>query len=564
MEEKQIEKMFIDSEYCVNEYFRQHILPRLEQHLSCRENSRLGTMATGFGVRSTFFPGEEYATDVTLSCPANDIDKTMQDLNRDAAFSHDLEVMAAGWRTAAVAKVGEERYRQLCNEAGGDIASSYINYRLMMKMVDYEVEKNPIKGSADYIFSEARKSSLLDLLSAPTSELQKFIDRKCVEKYDPGLLEQGAGKALGAVTDLVLLAPIAPASGGAASWGRLGKFIAVDMGFSAIEDVCERNDYDQNVSQLVSLGIFGSRRDVFVGFASQSTAVSPYGNDYVETANEQMSNKIIRRSSNNPFLLGGDSLVSPLGANAIQGYMQMPEIPDYTAQLRQAGELHFAIREKFGTHDHVPASEVEQQEGPVSERRQEQSVSGWGTALDSLGLSGFGDVGKNLGYVIAMLPDLLIGMFTGQTKRLNISDNLMPIAAIFGGMFVSNPMLKMLLIGLGGANLLNKAGHEALDHAGIVGDMPRQYKTYQDEALDRRIQHPVMQGNTLVADIDGVPMVLTVSDVAVDAYCKGALPLNTLCNAVLRAWDHRQELASQHYEEGVGEEQEIVRSRGLQ
>ena len=140
----------------------------------------------------------------------------------------------------------------------------------------------------------------------------------------------------------------------------------------------------------------------------------------------------------------------------------------------------------------------------------------------------------------------------------------MPIAAIFGGMFVSNPMLKMLLIGLGGANLLNKAGHEALDHAGIVGDMPRQYKTYQDEALDRRIQHPVMQGNTLVADIDGVPMVLTVSDVAVDAYCKGALPLNTLCNAVLRAWDHRQELASQHYEEGVGEEQEIVRSRGLQ
>ena len=86
----------------------------------------------------------------------------------------------------------------------------------------------------------------------------------------------------------------------------------------------------------------------------------------------------------------------------------------------------------------------------------------------------------------------------------------------------------------------------------------------RNEALDRRIQHPVMQGNTLVADIDGVPMVLTVSDVAVDAYCKGALPLNTLCNAVLRAWDHRQELASQHYEEGVGEEQEIVRSRSLQ
>ena len=65
-----------------------------------------------------------------------------------------------------------------------------------------------------------------------------------------------------------------------------------------------------------------------------------------------------------------------------------------------------------------------------------------------------------------------------------------------------------------------------------------------------------MQGNTLVADIDGVPLVLTVSDEAADAYYKGALPLNTLSNAVLRAWDSRQELAAQRYEQGVDEEQE--------
>ena len=209
------------------------------------------------------------------------------------------------------------------------------------------------------------------------------------------------------------------------------------------------------------------------------------------------------------------------------GSIQMPEIPDYTARLRQAGELHFAIREQFGEQEPSPASEVDQQQVQAVRTRQDQSVSGWGSLLDTLGLSGFGDVGKNLGYVIAMLPDLLIGMFTGQTKRLNISDNLMPIAAIFGGMFVSNPILKMMLIGLGGANLLNKAGHEALDHAGIETDMPRQYKACRDEALDRRIKNPAMQGNTLVADIDGVPLVLTVSDEAVDAYYKGALPLNT-------------------------------------
>jgi hypothetical protein len=191
-------------------------------------------------------------------------------------------------------------------------------------------------------------------------------------------------------------------------------------------------------------------------------------------------------------------------------------------------------------------------------------MQGWGNLVDKLGMTGFTDVFKNLGYVLAMLPDLLIGMFTGRTKSLNLKDNMMPIAAIIFGMFVRNPMLKMLLIGLGGANLLNKAGHEVLDHAGIKSDQPRQYKTYQDEVLDRRIKNPAMQGNTLIADIDGKPLVIPISDVAVDAYYKGALPLNTLSNAVLRAWDRQQETLAQNYEQGVAEEQQITRSRGIQ
>lgn len=563
MEDKQIDQMFIDSEYCVNEYFKRHIVPKLAFHQSCREERHLGTMAAGLGVGSVLLPGEEYAADVTLSCPANDIEATMNNMKRNQSFAQDLEVLASGWRTAALAKVGEDRYRQLCEEAGGDIAVSYISHRLLMKMVDYEVERNPIKGSADYIFSEARKSSLLDLLSVPTSDLQKYVDKKCVERYDPSLLERGAGKALGAVTDLVLLAPIAPVAGGVANWGRLGKFVAVDMGFSTVDDMMEDNEYGKNVSQLVSLAIYGRQSDVFAGFARQSAAVSPYGNAYVETANERMVNKIISRSSSNPFLFGGGGLASRAGNDMMPPSIKMPELPDYTAGLHEANKTHFAIRDKFEGQDVSSGTETDKQQETVTARQQDTSVNGWGNLLDNLGLSGFGDVGKNLGYVIAMLPDLLIGMFTGQTKRLNISDNLMPIAAIFGGMFVSNPILKMMLIGLGGANLLNKAGHEALDHAGIATDMPRQYKACQDEPLDRRIKNPVMQGNTLVADIDGVPMVLTVSDVAVDAYYKGVLPLNTLSNAVLRAWDSRQELVAQHYEESVDEEQRMNRIMGI-
>lgn len=75
--------------------------------------------------------------------------------------------------------------------------------------------------------------------------------------------------------------------------------------------------------------------------------------------------------------------------------------------------------------------------------------NGWGNLFGSVGLNGLGDIGKNIGYVVSMLPDMLIGLFTGKTKSLNIKDSMVPIASILIGMFVKNPLLKMVLIGYG-------------------------------------------------------------------------------------------------------------------
>ena len=71
-----------------------------------------------------------------------------------------------------------------------------------------------------------------------------------------------------------------------------------------------------------------------------------------------------------------------------------------------------------------------------------------------------------------MLPDVLVGLFTGKTKSLNMDNSLLPLASIVAGMFVKNPILKMLLMGMGGANLLNKAGHEVLGRKQQEGIAP--------------------------------------------------------------------------------------------
>jgi hypothetical protein len=156
-----------------------------------------------------------------------------------------------------------------------------------------------------------------------------------------------------------------------------------------------------------------------------------------------------------------------------------------------------------------------------------------------LGLEGIGDIGANLGYVIATLPDMISGLFTGRTQSVNMKNGMLPLASILMGMFVKNPLLRMMLIGLGGANLMNKAGHEALERQ----EPARQFRRYDDEPLDSRVCNPVIRGNCLVATIDRVPCSVTLPQTAVDAYRCGALPLNTLVNAVLARSDSMKRAA---------------------
>ena len=212
---------------------------------------------------------------------------------------------------------------------------------------------------------------------------------------------------------------------------------------------------------------------------------------------------------------------------------------------------------------------ITQEEKKQEEQPSQGNGNGWDGLFGTLGLNGMGDTLGNLGYVVAMLPDVLLGAFTGKSPSLRPGDNLLPIASIVAGIFVRNPLLKMLLIGMGGANLLNKAGHEALRgrteakinvNADNGNDV--RYRRYADEPLNPRIVNPVLQGGTLVATIDRVPCTIQLSPTVADAYRAGALPLNTLANAVLAKSDQLRQTAAQNYDNG--QQETIVRTRGIQ
>lgn len=271
----------------------------------------------------------------------------------------------------------------------------------------------------------------------------------------------------------------------------------------------------------------------------QAARMAVYNRNHQESRQERKSNEVtkaytaVSQSASQPVVSSAVSSSEPLNT---QHYQDMAM---GTQQIKN------------------PMSET----SPYSNMLQ---TSGWGKYLDNAGLNGFSDVTKNLGYVFAMLPDMLISMFTGKSSSFTIGNNILPLAAVAAGMFSHNPLLKLMLMGFGGVNLLNNAGHEALGLS-TPKATPRNYKQYADEPLNPRLNNVFMKGRSLIADIDNRPVVINISDTAVDAYEKKAIPLNTLANAVLRKYDENRSMASNTYDKSLAalESQEQQRSYGL-
>lgn len=594
-------KRFAEIEALMGSYFDNHLAPVMKEtqsYLTRKQGEEMMEYSTSLGgILSMMASAGQPLSDPyqTLKVTGEWNSKTTEDYiemckNKILAskeLQHDLAYMAGEWREAVVGEIGRERYDALSGELGCDLAYAYVDYRVEQLMIDKLVKDRMPKSSAEYIIRKAAESSLLGLSQTLSrSPLAEEIERRGEAAYRPGTLEKGTAKVLGASADALMM-------GGVGSWATFARFVGADVAISAVADHFTSEEPDSlSVEQCISKGVFGSDGNVFDGFRREAASIPSKENTLVAEANGQLRKKVPVMSfdfmdwwkkgqENMPWMdwKNGEAEAERERAERYK------DVPLVIARGQEEAYLQeMASRETAATGQARPEGEqretgdpeVQEQTVPAEEEtREEQSVqeaqaaqtneNGWDSLVRTLGLEGLGDVTGNLGYILAMLPDILLGVLTGKTQSLGIKDNLLPIASIVAGVFVKNPMLKMLLIGLGGANLLNKAGHEALGreqpNRGADGSTA-QYKRYADEPLNPRIVNPVLQGNTLIATIDRVPCTVLLSPTVADAYHTGALPLNTLANAILAQSDRLRQIASQNYDNG--ETETIVRTRGIQ
>ena len=576
---------FAELEFCLQRYFDGKLAPVMKQvrddltHKQLEERGRYQSSLAGVLASANPYA---YNTEFVLKQTGKWNSKTTEDylemcnqkIWKDKNIVKDLATIAGEWRNAVVKEIGRSKYDALSKACGEDLAYAYVAQRMEDLMIGKLVKDNTPKSTMDYILRKAAQNSIWglqeELLKSP---LTAQIEARGEKAYKPSKTEKFAGRATASVVDAVTM-------GGIGSWKSLATLVGSDMALGYILDSKKGNGEqrkEQAMELSISKGVFGQNGNAFTGFRSQAKKVNATDNGYVKTLNSKLHNKIhIPQKAFTPMAWTDNSFKFPF-----QKEQEKRNDPKYkNVPLIVAPGKEDAYLEEKAKHDAAKVAEAEriiqekaeaqqtetdeQQQTQSEEELQEQpendNSNGWEGLLKNFGLNGFSDIGNNLGYVIAMLPDILVGLFTGKTQSLGLKDNMMPIAAILAGMFVKNPLLKMTLIGMGGANLLNKAGHEALANKrdgndgnavsyGNTTAQTVQYKSYPDEPLNPRIANPVLQGNCLVATIDRVPYTIQLPEHVVGAYQAGALPLNTLANAVLAKNDQMRQMAERNYGE---------------
>jgi hypothetical protein len=450
------------------------------------------------------------------------------------------------------------------------------------KMVDYLIHQRMPKSTAEYIMNKSAEGFLFAIPQRMrSSSLDHHISKEAEKRYDPSLLSEITANVVSWISN-------------AAVGGLIGQ-TAIDGATAAADKVVD-GQQDKYLAKQREQG----RREVAYAEKKQVNVpkwmLDQMGLDSVGNATDKQlimakdwaaKQARLYRNKVNTALDSGSRTVKASGKNTeISVSMATLKAKEYetfvkaiTDEQQSRKTTHKTQKvnyydivgtdaNKQSTYANASSNQTEQSNGmqATSQSQPKDNYAGWDSIIQMLGLNGTGDTFNHLGYSLAMLPDMLLGIMTGKTKSVGMNkDTLMPLASILCGSFVSNPLLKIPLMGYGGLNLFNRMSQESLADKRKEDDPTTvRYKKYADEQLDSRISNPHIEGNVLIVDFDHIPRIVTLPQQIVDGYRLGALPLNTIANRVLAKADQMAETeksiqhASEKYEQN--QQQTVTRS----
>jgi len=491
MTKTKISRELVDLEYFFQKYFKFYIAPIADSAVRKAgsqfvEEGRDTIKGAGNTFGSTMpgldtfvINGKLSQTESYKSYWSNVQQHFSKSFESDSRLTADMGHLVDEYQRTLLKIMGKDRYAKHSEKVGGDLATWYVNNKILEMSLSRMAEKGVPKSTLEYLIHKGSESSLLGLTNPDDwTEMMSLQGNQ----YHPSRSEKIGGYVVGGAMDFAIM-PV----GGMKSivkWGAAGA--GLDIAFSeggrqeTIDVMMSRAMYGKtnilNLARKCSVDINKSstiqhlnknmnhqiRLDKDFDVYWNPSEMNLFTPD--TTIKEQKQNKESKGSKsenkNSKNSSKTHNIPAPIAPEKEKEYMDSIKTGAYTLQSYKAdtpteqskraenNAAQNSAAPSYTTQNDTASNKVSQNQ--TLQKQATQSTNGWNGILSGVGLSGFSDVFKNMGYVLAMLPDMMLGMLTGRTKTLKVGDNLMPVAAIVMGMFVRNPLLKMLLIGLGG------------------------------------------------------------------------------------------------------------------
>ncbi len=534
------------------------------------------------------------------------IEKVKEEISSSANIQNDLKEIANDFRTIVIKQIGLERYDKASSLIKEDLALNYIKRRVSELTLEKFIQNLSPKTKGEYIIRCLNKDSLFSFFGELTgqktqTQLEEFIEDKAIKGYLPTEKEKAVAALSVTLFDALSLSP---GSLGGAATSAIGD-CAINGSKEIASKLSSKEKENLTPDEYLSLVVFSSKEDVFSKIRTQAYKEAPTMD--FSLLNSRLKNKLsldgfkpMEFKERDVDFFNTDKLGLKSQTSSLE------DIPAIVAQERQEEYLKekkeeekkildfFAdnkekefkddrgaivklikiendkVKYSYNTKDGSQEKELSlfnaysniknnvwvpkeasstikedlDNTSFLSPQENSSEFSSWDTLLNSLGFNGTESTIHNLPYVLATLPDELLGLFTGKSNALKLKKDILPLSLMAIGIFIKNPILKMLLLVGGGLNLFNKVGKESLWEADSkYGKTSSQFiKEYSDEELSLRLKEPTIRGNKFTVILDGVPRFAILPKNVERAYNEGKLPLNTLANALLKEFDKKVEM----------------------
>ena len=361
----------------------------------------------------------------------------------DKEVYHDLVALTIKWRAAIVAEIGQEKYNRASGQIGADLAAAYIDYRVQQTMIDRLIDEHTPRSTAEYIIRKAAEGSPHRSAPCHVALAAGAADSEGGRGEVQGQ-RMGMGRSEGGVIrnrhrNHIRLRFVV----------HLAKLAGVEVVFAGLEAYSDLKDGGKimGIEECISKGVFGSDGNVFDEVRGKASFIDAPRNESITRINTTLKRPVSTFSMGGYLSRGINAIFSPV-SDFIDNAKSALEQADanVTAQptvnnqseTRQA-EAELASRSGNNTEPQSMERTNNSNQNTIAEddeihQAQAANQTGWGSLISDLGFNGLGNIGKNLGYVIAMLPDILVGTMTGRTQSLHLRDNLIPMASMVSGL----------------------------------------------------------------------------------------------------------------------------------